>query len=210
MKRAIIAVAAVLAWGGARQAKAVFLPVNSNTVIQEGIEYYIETDKAVYDLGEDVEIFFRITNLTDESIYLGTGAAFPFCCEYLVADSTANEVWHWPWLISRVGGLSLPQYGQLDHSVLWDMMNDNGTWLEFDDELVIPGIYIIETHVSVAGGDVSIPPPVSLSVEIIPEPTSLALFVIGGVCFRKIKGVRYIFLLTCGYNSLRYFDYAAS
>jgi hypothetical protein len=54
----------VLVLGTAQVAKANL--VNSNSIIQDGIEYYIQTDKFVYDLGENVEILYRVTNLRDE------------------------------------------------------------------------------------------------------------------------------------------------
>ncbi len=62
MKRAIIVIAAVVAGAGAREARAVPMPVGSNFVVQDGIEYYMQTDKSVYDLGEDVEMSYRVTN----------------------------------------------------------------------------------------------------------------------------------------------------
>jgi hypothetical protein len=37
--------------------------VNSNSIVQDDIEYYIQTNKAVYDLGENVEMLYRVTNL---------------------------------------------------------------------------------------------------------------------------------------------------
>ena len=39
---------------------------NSNTIVDDGIEYYVQTDKSVYELGEHTEILYRITNLTNE------------------------------------------------------------------------------------------------------------------------------------------------
>jgi len=57
----------------------------------------------------------------------------------------------------------------------WNMMNDNGTiWPTTDDFLVSPGIYNVV-------GEVAIFPtyrrvPVSVSINIVPEPTSILLF----------------------------------
>jgi hypothetical protein len=42
--------------------------VNSNSIIQDDIEYYIQTDKSVYNLGEDVEMLYRVTNLRSEDV----------------------------------------------------------------------------------------------------------------------------------------------
>jgi len=87
----ITAVAAVLAGVCAVEA----VPVNSNSVIKDGIEYYIETDKAVYELGEDVELFFRMTNLTDELWERGAdGAPMSISIE---SDVGSDDVWTWFW-----------------------------------------------------------------------------------------------------------------
>jgi len=45
--------------------------VNSNSKVVDGIEYYIQTDKAVYNLGENVEMLYRVTNLRDEDVTFG-------------------------------------------------------------------------------------------------------------------------------------------
>ena len=41
-------------------------PVNSNSIIKDNIEYYIQTDKSVYKLGEKVEMLYRVTNKRGE------------------------------------------------------------------------------------------------------------------------------------------------
>jgi hypothetical protein len=41
-------------------------PVNWNAIEVNDIEYYIQTDKSVYELGEDVDFLYRVTNLRDE------------------------------------------------------------------------------------------------------------------------------------------------
>ncbi len=42
--------------------------IDSNSIVQDDIEYYMQTNKSVYDLGEDVELLYRVTNLgNDES-----------------------------------------------------------------------------------------------------------------------------------------------
>ena len=34
-------------------------------MVKNGIEYYMQTDKSVYEPGEDVEIMYVVTNLTE-------------------------------------------------------------------------------------------------------------------------------------------------
>jgi len=45
-------------------------PVNSNSYTYKNIEHYIQTDKSVYKLGEEIKILYRITNLRDEDMVL--------------------------------------------------------------------------------------------------------------------------------------------
>ena len=42
--------------------------VNSNSIVQDGIEYYIQTDKAVYNLGENIEMLHRLTNVGNQTL----------------------------------------------------------------------------------------------------------------------------------------------
>jgi parallel beta-helix repeat protein/predicted outer membrane repeat protein len=44
--------------------------INSNSKVVDGIEYYIQTDKAVYNLGGNVEMLYRVTNLGDQEVSL--------------------------------------------------------------------------------------------------------------------------------------------
>jgi len=46
-----------LALAGGGEAKG---DVNSNSITQNNIEYYMQTDKSVYDLGENVEMLYRV------------------------------------------------------------------------------------------------------------------------------------------------------
>ena len=42
--------------------------LNSNSIIKDNIEYYVQTDKKEYKLGESVEMLYRVTNLRDKAI----------------------------------------------------------------------------------------------------------------------------------------------
>lgn len=64
MKKIIPAIAlVVLVLGTASFAMAI---PDSNSTVLDDIEYYVQTDKSVYDLGENVEMLYRVTNLGDE------------------------------------------------------------------------------------------------------------------------------------------------
>ena len=72
-------------------------PVNFNTVEIDDIEYYIQTDKSVYNLTENVEILFRVTNLRDEE---WTFNYMPPVLDVLVASKqgeTSDTVWFSSW-----------------------------------------------------------------------------------------------------------------
>ena len=42
--------------------------LNSNSIIKDSIKYYMQTDKKIYSLGEEVEMLYRVTNLSDEDV----------------------------------------------------------------------------------------------------------------------------------------------
>ncbi len=188
MKRAIVAFLAVLAWSGARQARAVLLPVNSNTVVQDGIEYYIQTDKAVYDLGEVVEILYRVSNLTDEIVDLGKASYIRYWCT--VRDREDVEIWGWPRVAAPrpPGSYILDPLDIREYDLTWNLMNDAGTYWEDDDTLITPGSYRIVVGLSLWSVENIVP--VSLSVEVIPEPTTVVMFTCGSVLIMLARNRR--------------------
>ncbi len=42
--------------------------LNSNSIIRDDIEYYMQTDRYIYNLGENVETLYRVTNFGDEDV----------------------------------------------------------------------------------------------------------------------------------------------
>jgi len=90
MKRVVCAGIVTLALAGCAKANL----VDSNSIVQDGIKYYLQTDKAVYSLGENVEILYRITNLRDEEWRFS--AVRPIM-DILVATREGenfNEIWY--------------------------------------------------------------------------------------------------------------------
>jgi hypothetical protein len=120
MNRAIIAVVVLLALGTAREAAAALVPVNSNSKVEYGIEYYIQTDKAVYDLGENVQLLFQITNFTDE---LWTRVGPCTIANFYIEDLGAEEaelVWAHPYASStRPARISLEPGETYELSRTW-------------------------------------------------------------------------------------------
>ena len=139
---------------------------DSNSIIKDGIEYYFQTDKSVYNLGENVQMLYRVTNLRDEDVTFRVGVQ---PCSFQVSDGNTT-IWWWPKLTNPAVYWSTLQPGKyFRFSQTWDMMNDNGTVTPEDDFLTNPGIYNVSGRL-IGAADGTIPPErVSVAIEIIPE-----------------------------------------
>ena len=150
--------------------------VDSNSIVEDGLEYYIQTNKSIYDLGEDVEIMYRITNLRTE---VWEVLAFPPLRDILVAERKGqdfNEIWTLSWFRNYPPGprvLRLYPGESSEMNVIWPQIDAQGTRDPIDDISIAPGIYRIR--------GILYPTDVSVAVEItiVPEPGSLILFVVG-------------------------------
>jgi hypothetical protein len=151
--------------------------VNSNSIVQDGIEYYIQTDKAVYDLGENVEILYRVTNLSDEAVMFVF--AYQQQCFFEIWDDE-TRIWGWPKLVNPAFSDFTLQRGEFKEFLKdWDMMNDNYTLEPSDDFLVSPGIYDVSGQLMGSTSDGIISEFVSVPIQIIPEPSTLGLLWMG-------------------------------
>jgi len=160
--------------------------IDSNSIIQDGIEYYIQTDRSVYDLGEDVEILYRITNLTDGVWQVDGLAPIEDILVELKDGENLTEVWSLSLLYPPFPGpgvLRLQPYESREISVTWPQIDLNGTIETEDDTQVPPGTYRISEVVN--GVNHGVEPPVEINtrvavdITIVPEPGSLILFVVG-------------------------------
>ena len=161
--------------------------VNPNSIIQDGIEYYFQTDKSVYDLGENVEILYRVTNVTENPIYIGMVLNCEYgWCNFIITDDDNTDIWQHLRVIPPCGfrRFHLPPHGSKEYQRSWDMISDNGTFGDYDDDYPVgPGLYNIMGELRLDGGYERVP--VSVSIEIIPEPVTLLLFGLGGLFVRK-------------------------
>ncbi len=155
--------------------------VYSNSIVEFGVEYTIQTDKAVYNLGEDVEMLFKITNISDEEVLI-------YCSQdpelNLQVESGGVPIWmkiqSW-YLFSP--GIELLAGESVEITHTWDMKDDY-------ENLVGQGIYdVVGVMYNAPWNDFNkgepIPTEVKLPITIIPEPSTLFLLVLGGLLLRK-------------------------
>ncbi|MHC4110947.1 MAG: hypothetical protein ACYSUY_07725 [Planctomycetota bacterium] len=125
---------------------------NSNSIVQDDIEYYILTDKFAYNSGEEVWMLYRVTNLASIQVNLGWVPIPPFCYHFVIGDNNGEHVWQWSWEMPPMPPVEfiLDAYESKEYEIGWDMINDNGTAETEDDFPVGPGIYNItgELHTS--------------------------------------------------------------
>jgi hypothetical protein len=159
---------------------------NSNSIIEDGIEYYIQTDKAIYNLGDDVEMLFRVTNLTDSDVQIGCSRSGEF---NLLVEDDDNTVWaaaHWFLWFSP--GIELSSGESINIPYIWDMLDDN-------DNLVTLGIYDVVglmynepwnyyNHGEYVLTEVAVP------INIIPEPTTILLLSLGAGLMVRMRRPR--------------------
>jgi len=151
--------------------------VNPNSVVEDGIEYYLQTDKAVYDLGENVEMLYRVTNLTENPVDIGDVLIGPWC-DFFVTDDDNTDIWQWMRVPPPSGWemLHLEPYESKELQITWDMISDNATpWVSDDDYPIGPGSYRITGELKLSGAYSDRKVPVSVSIEVIPEPASMLL-----------------------------------
>jgi hypothetical protein len=156
------------------QAPATF--VNWNSIEVNDVEYYVQTDKAVYNLGEDVDFLYRVTNLRDEEWRIEWGfPIFDVIAEEKDGENF-NEIWNWSWdKIHPMGPMvvTIGPQESIELNEVWPQIDLNGS-LEIEDHThVPPGLYRISgvCHPT----DISIP----VEISIIPEPSSLVIFLTG-------------------------------
>ena len=140
-------------------------PVNSNFIVKDGIEYYMQTNKFVYHLGENVEMLYRVTNLRDEDVTFGfTAGPVDDRGDFLV-EKDGERIWD---NLGRPGTTVLTQFTlspleSRDFTHLWDMTDSGGRQVTLGNYDVTGALGSLR----LAYMDRYIP--VSVPIQIIPE-----------------------------------------
>jgi len=144
--------------------------INSNSIIEYDIEYYIQTDKSVYGLGEDVEMLYRVTNVGegDATFWFGGSPEWNFWVE-----KDGQHIWKAVngWYLD-ITQFTLSPGGYKEYPYIWDMRDD-------EDILVSAGEYSVIGGFDAGAAENYEYSKVSVGVEIVPEPTSITLLTVG-------------------------------
>ena len=137
---------------------------NANSIVQDNIEYYIQTNKAVYDMRENVQMLYRVTNVNEENVqFIFIYGPLDNTCDWMV-DEDELRIWD---NLDRPGTgmmtyLGLGPSQSYEYTNTWDMTDKNG-------DNISSGNYTVT-------GVLGYPPsyeryvPVSVSIDIIQEP----------------------------------------
>jgi hypothetical protein len=118
--------------------------VNSNSKIENGIEYYIQTNKSVYILGENVEMLYRVTNLGDEDVtfWFPRRPVWNFWVE-----KGQENIWRavnaWQYIITEftlTPGESR-EFPDIGPSYIWNMRDSENNLVNVGKYNVIGGLY---------------------------------------------------------------------
>lgn len=156
----------------------------SNSLVVDDIEYYIQANDSVYDLGEDVEMLFRVTNLGEAAISIST--MYPIR-DFTVSEKVGedyNEIWNWSWDKSFPMGtttFSLQPNESKEINGTWPQIDLNNSIDVADHTQVLQGIYSLSGYL--APTDTSI----AIDVTIVPEPATILLVGTGLLYLRRNK-----------------------
>jgi hypothetical protein len=155
---------------------------DSNSIVRDGIEYYIQTDKSVYNLGEDVEMLYRVTNLTDVNVTFRfpSSPAWNFWVE---KDGegiwSAVKIWYAFGTSFTLTPSEYKEFPDFSPPYVWDMRDDEGNLINVGEYEVIGGFDagIAENFYYSR---------VSVPITVVPEPGSFVLL-LGGMFYLTRK-----------------------
>ena len=132
--------------------------LDTNPIIKDSIEYYVQTDKSVYKLGENVEMLYRVTNLKNEDVTF----RFPHSPQYnFWIEKDGEVIWRaingWWTVITE---FTLSPNNSKEFNYIWDMKDNENILVNVGKYSVIGGLY--------AGSGNYVHTKVSVPIEIIP------------------------------------------
>ena len=195
MSRASILTAAAVVVAVVAQSRGNILPVNSNSKVEYGIEYYIETDKTVYDLGEPVEFLYKVTNVTNENVLIYCSMSPELNVVIQNSEEETVLMRFCAWLASSRGVRLAPGESRALSGYSWEMTDYEGYPVE-------PGAYLEPGNYHVVGiiynqgwnlyrQDNPVPTEIAVEIMIIPEPATGLLLGLGSLGLlrrRKVNG----------------------
>jgi hypothetical protein len=173
----------LLCTGGLATATA----VNSNSVVIDNIEFYVQTDKSVYNFGETVQMLYMVTNLSSQNVTYIFGQS-PVWNFWVQKDGV--QIWQGWWSgLPTVTGLTLAPGDTKEFPTLaenppfkWNLKDSSGISVGAGNYTVLGGLYRPDHSYDYTK--------VSVPIEIIPEPTTFLLLTIGAV-ISKVTQHRY-------------------
>jgi len=144
-------------------------PVNSNSILKDGIKYYMQTDKSIYHQGENVEMLYRVTNLRGEDVIFRFYDRVQY---YFLVTSGGDPTWFAPKAgLPALSSFVLHPDGSNEYTETWNVIDENGTpWTPGDDFVALPGPYDVTGSLSdfLFEEDKDKYLPVSVQIEIVP------------------------------------------
>ena len=129
--------------------------LNNNSIVKDNIEYYMQTNKKEYKLGENVEMLYRVRNLGNKEVIFNFSDQVQY---YFAATKDGNLTYYWyspktkdgnlRWFAPKVGLPALSSFGlepggYKEYTETWNMIDERGTTDTTDDTLIAVGSYYI-------------------------------------------------------------------
>jgi len=199
LKSVVCAGIVILALAGcARQARGTLS--NSSSIVEDGLEYYIELDNAVYNLGESIVILCRVTNVGDQSLDV-SDLSLHYTVTFELTRPEGDTLFA-PYYVHGITPPPLPGFPDVvtlnpgEHTELRSDITliASGRYYRWgadgevvDEPFATLGQYSITSKYDNSFADegpVRLVPD-ALHFAIIPEPTTLLLLALGGLMLRK-------------------------